>query len=95
MIGYTRLYGNYRDDIQRKGKVEPEEEIRLTKDFLKRFGINYPVAIAEDTGVFDNFQIRGIPTMFFIDKDGRVADFKVGSGNEKFISDKIQYLLGS
>ena len=95
VIGYTRLYGNYRDDIQRKGKVEPEEEIRLTKDFLKRFGINYPVAIAEDTGVFDNFQIRGIPTMFFIDKDGRVADFKVGSGNEKFISDKIQYLLGS
>lgn len=95
VIGYTRLYGNYRDEIQHKGKVEPEEEIRLTEEFLKRFGITYPVAIAENTTSFDNFQVRGIPTMFFIDKNGRVADFKVGSGNEKYISDKIRYLLGN
>jgi len=37
VIGYTRLYGSYRDDKQRLGPVEPKDEIRLTGEFLKRF----------------------------------------------------------
>jgi thiol-disulfide isomerase/thioredoxin len=95
ILGYTRLYGRYRDDIQRLGEVKPSDEIRLTKEFLKRHKMNYPVAIAHDKSGFDAYFISGIPTLIFIDKKGNIADFKIGSGDEQYISDKIDQLLGA
>ena len=93
VLGYTRLYGSYRDDIQRLGPVEPKDEIRLNGEFLKRFNMTYPVAIAHDKKGFEDYSIRGIPTLIFIDKKGKIADFKIGSGNEQYVLDRIQQLL--
>lgn len=93
ILGYTRLYGWYRDDIQRIGKVEPRDEIRLTRDFLKRYDIDYPVAIAHNEIGFENYFISGIPMSVFVDKQGNVADFMIESGNEQYIRDQIQKLL--
>ncbi len=94
VIGYTRLYGQYRDDIQTKGQVSAEEEVKLIKDFVKRHKMNYPVAIATDDRSFNDYHIEGIPTMFFINKKGILVDFKVGAGNPDFIRNKIKQLLG-
>ena len=44
---------------------------------------------------FDKYFIQGIPTLIFIDKNGNVADFKIGSGNEQEIVKKIQKLLNA
>ena len=93
VIGYTRLYGSYRDDVQQAGQVSPEKEIQLTRDFLKRHNMKYPVAIARNTEGFDKYFVRGIPTMIFIGRDGKIVDFKVGSGNPDFIRGKIKVLL--
>jgi thiol-disulfide isomerase/thioredoxin len=93
VLGYTRLYGSYRDDIQRLGPVEPKDEIRLNNEFLKRYNMTYPVAIAHDEKGFEDYAIRGIPTLIFIDKKGKIADFKIGSGNEQYVIDRIEQLL--
>jgi len=93
ILGYTRLYGRYSDEMRRLGKVESKEEIRLTGEFLKRFNMTYPVAIAKGMEGFESYHIRGIPTLIMIDKQGRVADFKIGSGNEQYVQDRIQELL--
>ncbi|MBN2365025.1 MAG: TlpA family protein disulfide reductase, partial [Calditrichaeota bacterium] len=93
ILGYTRLYGTYRDDIQRVGKVEPKDEIRYIADFLKRYNMTYPVAIDHDKEGFETYFIQGIPTLIFIDKEGKIADFKIGSGNEHSIRDRIDELL--
>ncbi|GAB4331144.1 MAG: hypothetical protein Kow0037_07440 [Calditrichia bacterium] len=93
IIGFTRLYGTYRDDIQNLGKVSPEKEIELTREFLKRHKIEYPIAIAENTTIFDKYAVRGIPTLFIIDKTGKIVDFKVGSGNEALLKKQVFSLL--
>ena len=93
VLGYTRLYGRYSDERQRLPEVEPKDEIRLTSEFLKRFDMTYPVAIANGKEGFETYHIRGIPTLIMIDRQGRVADFKIGSGNEQYVKDKIQELL--
>ncbi len=95
VIGYTRLYGSYRDDKESLGKVKPEVEIKKIKEFVKRLGIDYPVAIAENTEVFKAYRIQGIPTLFFVNKEGIVKDVKVGSGSPEEIAMKIKNLLGS
>ncbi len=95
ILGYTRLYGTYRDDIQNLGQVESRDEIRLTQDFLKRYKVSYPVAIAHNKNGFETYYISSIPTLIFIDKQGIVADFKIGSGDEEYVQDRIVQLLNA
>lgn len=93
ILGYTRLYGNYSDDKGSKGKVNPDEEKKLIKGFLKRYKIEYPIAIAEDKAGFENYYVVGIPTMVLINKNGIIVEIKVGSGDEKKLEEKINALL--
>ncbi|MCK5221031.1 MAG: TlpA family protein disulfide reductase, partial [Candidatus Aminicenantes bacterium] len=37
VIGFTKLYGSYRDDINNVGKVDKDKEINLIKGFVERF----------------------------------------------------------
>jgi thiol-disulfide isomerase/thioredoxin/Na+-transporting methylmalonyl-CoA/oxaloacetate decarboxylase gamma subunit len=95
VIGFTKIYGRYSDEIQKKGKVEADEEKTLIKGFVERNGLKYPVAIAASGEVFDKYGISGIPTMVFIGRDGNIYDIKVGSGNESEITNKIKLLLAA
>jgi len=93
IIGFTKLYGMYRDNVENKGKVNREEEIALTKKFIKRNKINYPIAISNEGRDLEKYRITGIPTMIFINKKGNIDSIKVGSGNLKIIKNKIKKLL--
>jgi len=93
VIGFTKLYGSYRDDLQNAGKVAAAKEIELIKGFVERYKIDYPVAISNEGQEFDSYMISGIPTMIFIDREGKVDYIKIGSGNHKAIAGKIEALL--
>ena len=93
VIGFTKLYGSYRDETQNKGKVEADEERALIQGFVERWKLTYPVAISDKGEDFVDYGVSGIPTMVFIDKAGNVYDIKVGSGDESEISAKIKKLL--
>ncbi len=94
VIGFTKLYGSYKDDVQNAGKVDRTKEIELIKGFADRFKIDYPIAISDEGKDFDSYMISGIPTMIFIDKEGNVDYIKIGSGNHNAVKEKIGKLLG-
>lgn len=93
MIGYTRLYGTYSDDVEDKGKVNEEEELELIKKYVERKKVPYPIVIAEDKTGYDSYKIAGLPTLVFIDRKGNVSFTKIGPGNIPFIKQKIKQLL--
>lgn len=93
VIGFTKIYGRYSDEIQKKGAVAPDEEKSLIRGFVERNSLKYPIAIAASGDAFDKYNVSGIPTMVFIGRDGNIYDIKVGSGNESEISKKIKLLL--
>ncbi len=93
VIGFTRIYGSYSDDIQSKGNVSPDEERRLIKEFIKRHNITYPIAIADGGTIFDAYNISFIPTMILIDKNGNIHDIELGAGDEGKLEAKINDLL--
>jgi len=93
VIGYTRLYGRYSDEFEKKDKVGPAEELALIKKYLDRNNIIYPVAVSNEGSGFDTYSITAIPTMIFIDRRGKVAFIKTGSGTLQQIHDKIASLL--
>lgn len=93
VIGFTKIYGRYSDDLQNKGKVEAAEEQALIRGFVERWKLNYPIAISDKGQALADYGVSGIPTMVFIDKAGNVYDIKVGSGDEPAITAKIKKLL--
>jgi len=93
VIGFTKLYGMYRDDKQNKGKVSAEEEKTLIAGYVKTKNIPYPIAIANVSDVFNAYKITGIPTMIFIDKKGQINHIKIGSGSPNEIRNRIKKLL--
>jgi thiol-disulfide isomerase/thioredoxin len=95
VIGFTKLYGRYRDDVQNKGAVGADEERALIQGFVERWKLTYPVAISDQGEDFDDYGVGGIPTMVFIDKAGNVHEVKVGSGDEAAVSAKIRALLAA
>ncbi|HLP45423.1 MAG TPA: redoxin domain-containing protein [Candidatus Kapabacteria bacterium] len=93
VVGYTRLYGTYRDDAGDKGKVTKEVEIENIKNHLVRHNIPFPVGIGDDKATFELYKVPGLPTMVFIDKKGEIKYTKIGGGSIPFIKDKIKSLL--
>ncbi len=93
LIAGTRLYGTYRDDVLNKGKVTKEEEIELTKKYIERKKLPYPIVIVDDKTVYAPYKIPGIPMVVFINKKGEITFTRIGSGGEKFIADRIEKLL--
>ncbi|MCX6578746.1 MAG: redoxin family protein [Candidatus Aminicenantes bacterium] len=94
VIGFTKIYGTYTDDIQTQGKkVTIDEERTLVKGFVDRIKITYPVAIANGKEAFDAYGVSGIPTMILIDKKGNIRDITVGAGDESQLEAKINELL--
>jgi thiol-disulfide isomerase/thioredoxin len=93
IIGFTKLYGNYRDERENRGPVPPEQERALIQEFLGRFQITYPIAVSDKGPEFKAYGVSGIPTLVVIDKQGRIADIKVGSGNEAALVAQVKKLL--
>ncbi len=93
VIGYTRLYGRYSDELENKPKVTAGEELSLIRKYVDRNKITYPIAVSTEGRAFDDYSVTAIPTMAFIDRRGNVAYFKTGSGTLKQIEDKIAALL--
>ncbi|HOW44152.1 MAG TPA: TlpA disulfide reductase family protein [Candidatus Aminicenantes bacterium] len=95
VIGFTKLYGRYRDDVQNKGTVNADEERTLIQGFAERWQLTYPIAISDQGEDFDDYGVGGIPTMVFIDRAGNVHEVKVGSGDEAAITARIKALLAA
>jgi thiol-disulfide isomerase/thioredoxin len=93
VIGYTRLYGRYSDDMEKKLQASPAEELSLISRYVDRNKITYPIAVSTEGRSFDAYAVTAIPTMAFIDRQGKIAYFKTGSGTLKQIEDKIAALL--
>jgi thiol-disulfide isomerase/thioredoxin len=93
VIGFTKIYGTYTDEMQQGKKVTPEEEKKLVKEFVDRNKITYPVAVANGKEAFDAYGVSGIPTMVFIDKNGKIKEITVGAGDESILETKIKDLL--
>jgi len=93
VIGFTHVQGRYSDEKENKGKIPAEEEKKLTQEFLKRWNITYPIAMADTRATTENYGISGIPTMIFIDKKGNVKEVQVGVESEEALIGKIKKLL--
>lgn len=63
-------------------------------DFTKKMGVNYPVLVGTEKVADLYGGIDGLPTTFFLDRDGKVVDRVLGLEDETLIEASIKKSLG-
>jgi thiol-disulfide isomerase/thioredoxin len=71
-----------------------EHEIDLVRLATKERGIEYPVAVDNDYGIWKAFSNHYWPALYFVDADGIIRDQHFGEGSYKRSERVIQRLLG-
>ena len=70
---FIKLYSQYKDDgFQMLGISLDQGGLSDVKPFMKNYGINYPIVMGDNQVVAAYGGIRGIPTTFVIDKEGKI-----------------------
>ncbi|MGH2618948.1 MAG: TlpA disulfide reductase family protein [Anaerolineales bacterium] len=62
--------------------------------FVHEFGLTFPILLDREGGVSRRYQLRGLPSTFFIDRQGIIRTVVIGGPmNETVIRSKVQELL--
>lgn len=93
VIDLFKLYGTYKDDQESRETVTDTEEVALLQQFYLRHRIPYPVAIANEGIPFETYQIKVLPTLFFINKSGTISAIEIGSESPQRIKNLVKKIL--
>lgn len=63
------------------------------KDFIKRYNITFPVGLDKTAEIQKSFGLYGIPTTYFIDKNGIINYFHSGVVTEELLQHELDKLL--
>lgn len=75
--------------------IDDEDATKQTvKDYIDQVGTNYPILLGKDA-VADAYGVEGLPTTFFIDRDGKVVDQTLGLASKKELEDRIQRAIAT
>ena len=91
-----RLYEKYQDkvDFFMVDIVDGEREtLETSHKFLRNQGFTFPVYIDQDLQAFKFFDVKAIPTIFIVDKDGIVKQIYVEQGSEEILSKDLKQLI--
>lgn len=102
ILGATKFY-NYTWDADAGrasrspgGEVEAEQELEMLERFRESHGLHHGFFVSgKGSDYSKQFKVSGIPQAVLIDKEGKIAMIKVGSGeaNATALHEKIEELL--
>jgi thiol-disulfide isomerase/thioredoxin len=70
-----------------------EKELENVRQYVKRQGIRYPVAIDNDFANWKRYNNHYWPTLYLIDKQGYIRHKKIGEGDYTGTEQRIRALL--
>lgn len=70
-----------------------QDDMNTVMAALDEFNVTFPVALDERDAVYNEFQVRFMPTTFFIDKHGIIQHIQLGSTSEEGFRTQIEELL--
>ncbi len=90
----VELQNKYNNRLQILGLVVDDDDQDAIKDFVEKFGINYPVALATNDIRMQYGGIAALPTSFVLDAEGRIVQKHEGLRDPVLYETEIRSLLG-
>ena len=73
--------------------IAVDDTEKKAKEFLKKSGLTIPAGLDRTGKIKDTYGIYGMPTTFFIDKNGKISYFHAGVVTEELLRHEIDKLL--
>ena len=73
--------------------IAVDDTEKKAKAFMKKSGLTIPAGLDKTGKIKDTYGIYGMPTTFFIDKNGKVSYFHAGVVTEELLKHEIDKLL--
>jgi peroxiredoxin len=69
--------------------VDLQENDGGVRDFAEQYGAKYPIVIDKDAKVADSYRLLGLPSTYFIDKEGVLRAQQFGQLTESIIQKRV------
>ncbi len=75
-----RVYERNRDDalVVVGLNVTSQDSQAAAQAFAQQFGITFPIALDRDGTASDRYELMGLPSTYFIDREGIIRDVIIG-----------------
>jgi cytochrome c biogenesis protein CcmG/thiol:disulfide interchange protein DsbE len=88
-----KVFQEYPPDAVAFVGIAVDDTEKKAKAFMRKVGLSIPAGLDRTGEIKDAFRLYGMPTTFFIDKDGMVSYFHPGVVTEKLIRYELDKLL--
>lgn len=89
---FQSFYERFSDDVILLG-INQREGLDQINAFVEEFGMTYPVLLDQDGTVYDDYQVFGLPTTWFVNPDGVLVSVAPGGITEAFLEDQVSASL--
>ncbi|MBI5286136.1 MAG: TlpA family protein disulfide reductase [Deltaproteobacteria bacterium] len=86
MPALEKSYEAFRDKGLEVLAINVEDTVEVASNFTREMGLTYPILMDREQKVAGLYSVYGIPTSFFIDKDGIVRERVFGDVKEEAIA---------
>ena len=73
--------------------IDQGEDARVVNAYVKQFGVDFPVYLDRDQRMGTMLHLVGLPSSFFIDRNGVVKDAVDGEMTYQMMTDKARHLV--
>jgi cytochrome c biogenesis protein CcmG/thiol:disulfide interchange protein DsbE len=96
MPAIQRVYERYHDRGFTVLAVDLQESDAQVAAFIQELGLTFPILMDRDGSVFARYRVMGLPSTFFVDREGIIQEVTVGGPmTEAFIESQVTGLLPS
>ena len=73
--------------------INSQEDMSIASSFMRRGGYSVPVAVDSSGAITENYGVKGLPTIFFVDRHGIIRQVWGGVLSLRDIVDKVEVIL--
>ncbi len=73
--------------------VDLQEDSNTVSGYARSLGLDFTILLDRDAEAVSLYHVNGLPTTFFIDRNGTIQDLAIGALNKKSIRQRLDKLL--
>lgn len=90
----VELYAKYKDQLEIYAvNVTASDSIEGAQAFSQEYGFTFPVLLDEKADVARKYQIKPIPTTYFVNSEGIIVDKLIGLADPQTLENKFKQLI--
>ena len=92
----VKLYNQHRGKLEIYAvNLTAQDTLEDAQEFVNEYGFSFPVLLDQEGTVGQGYQLQGIPTTIFINKEGLIVDRVVGYSSQEILAQKFEKLANS